>query len=369
MTDILAGQPAIIASFVIDNHIPTTPARAWGDPAGAGRLRERPGDFRVDEQLGFEPEGEGPHWLLRVEKTGCNTARVAELLAAHAGVPGREVGYSGLKDRHAVCTQWFSVPVAGAVDWDAFEHEGIRILERARHRRKLKRGAHRGNRFDIRVACDTLDAAALADRAKKIREQGVPNYFGEQRFGRRYADNARRLAAGGRLSRQQRSMTLSAIRAELFNRVLDERVRQGNWNLALSGEYLNLDGTRSGFRGDGDPGVAARVAALDVHPTGPLYGGGPNPAGGQAAALEEAVLAPHEALCRVLVRQGLRLERRATRCRPRELEWALEDDRVLMMRFALRRGEFATMVLRELVDYEDVTRRGDGDGTGDGIRY
>lgn len=334
-------------------------ARAYGAPTSAGRIRQCAADFRVDEQLGFEASGTGGHLLLQVEKTSLNTVDVVKALAAHAGVAPREVGYSGLKDRHAVCTQWFTVPFSPTVDWRAFVQSGFRILGCERHNRKLKRGAHPANRFRIRVALDRVDAAELDARLRAVRDGGVPGYFGEQRFGRRFEDNARRLLEGGRLPRMQRSMTLSGIRSDLFNRVLDRRVRDGSWNIALPGEYMNLDGTRSGFAATGaDPNIARRVETMDLHPTGPLYGSGSNPASGEAASREEAVMTEFRPWCDVLARAGLKMERRPTRCTVRDLDWRLADHgMILELAFVLRRGQFATSVLREILDYQDVTRR------------
>lgn len=333
-------------------------ARTRGEPGSTGVIRRRPGDFRVEELLGFEASGDGEHVLLHVEKTGLNTADVAAALAAHAGAATRDAGYSGLKDRNAVCNQWFTVPWSSSVDWGAFARDGIRVLAHGRHHRKLKRGAHRANRFRITVTLDRVDAADLEARLAAVRAGGVPNYFGEQRFGRRFESNARRLLDGGRLQRLQRSMTLSGIRADLFNRILDRRVRDGTWRTALPGEYLNLDGTRSGFAAaDGDPDIARRVAEMDLHPTGALYGRGANPAAGEAAAVEASVLDGLRPWCEVLAGAGLKFERRPTRCVVRELDWSLDAGRGLLeLGFVLRRGEFATGVLRELVDYRDVTR-------------
>lgn len=341
-------------------------ARAHGAPASAGRIRRCAADFRVDEQLGFEASGTGGHLLLQVEKTNLNTVDVAKALAAHAGVAPRDVGYSGLKDKHAVCTQWLTVPFSPTVDWRAFAPPGFRILGRERHHRKLKRGAHPANRFRIRAALDEVDAADLDVRLRAVRDSGVPAYFGEQRFGRRFEDNARRLLERDRLPRLQRSMTLSAIRSDLFNRVLDRRVRDGSWNIALPGEYVNLDGTRSGFAATGgDPDIARRVETMDLHPTGPLYGSGSNPASGEAASREDAVMTEFRPWCDVLTRAGLKLERRPTRCTVRDLEWRLTDDgTVLELAFVLRRGQFATSVLREILDYRDVTRAGAGQWPG-----
>lgn len=333
-------------------------ARAMGVPASAGRIRECAGDFRVDECLGFEPSNSGAHMLLQVEKSGLNTIDVAKLLAGHAGTSLRDVGYSGLKDRHAVCTQWFTVPCPPSLDWRGWERPGLRVLRREQHHRKLKRGTHRANRFRLRVVLDTVDAADLDHRLHAVRAGGVPNYFGEQRFGRRFEDNARRLLQGLRLPRLHRSMTLSGIRSDLFNRVLDRRVRVGNWRLALPGEYVNLDGSRSGFAADpGDPDIARRIDVMDLHPTGPLHGAGENPAEGEAAALERAVMGEFRSWCEVLERAGLKMERRPTRCPVHELEWHLDPSgSVLELAFLLRRGQFATSVLREILEYRDMSR-------------
>ena len=335
-------------------------ARAYDLPTTKGRIRQRTADFRVDECLGFEASGDGEHVLLQVEKSGCNTLDVVNILAAHAGSTRRDVGYSGLKDKHAVCTQWFTVRCVSGVDWGALERPGVRILKADRHRRKLRRGSHRANRFLIRAGIDRLDRADLDTRLEHIRSGGVPNYFGEQRFGRRYAENADRLLAGRPLARSQRSLTLSAVRADLFNRVLDRRVRDRNWNVALPGEYVNLDGSRSGFPVlGGDPDIAPRIVSLDLHPTAPLYGAGPNPASGEVASMEAEVLGGHQALCELLVHQGLRMERRPTRIAVRDLQWRVDETgRTLELGFVLGRGQYATSVLREVLDYEDVTRTG-----------
>lgn len=336
-------------------------ARAYGTPMTTGVVRQRVSDFRVDECLGFEASGDGEHVLLQVEKIACNTVDVARMLAMYAGSPLRDVGYSGLKDKHAACTQWFTVHCSAKIPWEALERPGIRILKAARHHRKLKRGSHRANRFRIRIDIDRLDRPDLDDHLDQVRRGGVPNYFGEQRFGRCYADNVRRLLAGKRVTRTDRSMTLSAIRSDLFNRVLDRRVRERSWNVALRGEYVNLDGSRSGFVAqDNDPDVASRIDALDLHPTAPLCGAGLNPAGREVAIMEEDALREHQDLRDLLVCEGLKMERRPTRCMVRDLEWCVDVvNSMLEVRFILGRGQYATSVLREILDYKDVTRTGD----------
>jgi len=193
--------------------------RAFGAPLFHGRLRQCLEDFRVVERLGFDPAGSGDHDWLWVEKTGQNTHWVARSLARHADVAVRDVGYAGLKDRHAVTRQWFSVPRWNSPDWSLLEVKGVEVIDVQRHNKKLRTGAHRGNAFVIVMRGQELDAHAdaIEQRLQVIRERGVPNYFGEQRFGRagtnlRLADE---WASGKRMPRHSRSLAISTIRSFL----------------------------------------------------------------------------------------------------------------------------------------------------------
>ena len=158
-------------------------ARAHGDPLFAARIRSQSTDFDVTEELGFELCGDGEHDYLYIEKTGANTDWVLRQLAAHAAVPAKDVGCAGLKDRHAVTRQWFSVPRWHAPDWAQLEIDGVRLLDQQRHNRKLRRGAHKGNRFRIILRGALPETGSLDARLETIHAHGVPNYFGEQRFG------------------------------------------------------------------------------------------------------------------------------------------------------------------------------------------
>lgn len=329
-------------------------------PVAQGDLRRRPGDFQVDEELGFEPDGEGEHRFLLIEKENANTAWVARRLAAFAGVPARDVGFSGLKDRHALARQWFSVqlPLRAVVDWAMFREPGVRIVASTANRRKLRRGSHRGNRFHIVLRDLAGDREVVAERLTLIGTQGVPNYFGEQRFGRDAGNLAlaASLVEGRRLSRGRRSLALSAARAWLFNQVLDHRVDDGSWRSLLPGDCAGLDGSGSVFAvGEPDDGLLRRAAGLDIHPTGPLWGRGDPGTSGDVEALERAVVQRFEALAGMLERYGLRSERRPLRLAVRDLDWNLEGG-ALAVSFRLARGAFATAVLRELAHYHDTAR-------------
>ncbi len=347
-------------------------------PVLRARMRTEAADFRVDELDSFEPSGEGEHFLLRLEKTGANTAWVANQLARWAGIAPMGVGYAGLKDRHAITTQRFSLhlPKRQAPDLQTLAIEGVRHVDAHWHSRKLGRGALAGNRFAIRLREVSGDRPAIETRLGALAGQGVPNYFGSQRFGRD-GDNieaAKRMFKGARVRREQRSILLSAARSGLFNAVLAERIAQGNWNRGLPGEVWILDGRGSIF--GPEPAEAQieldeRCGRGEIHPTGPLWGRGALRSSADCATLESSIAAGEWAeVCAGLEQAGLNQERRALRLMPRELEWEWGAASDLTLRFSLPSGCYATSVLNALGEVEDVSSNrpiaadsGEGQGT------
>ncbi|HEX5755818.1 MAG TPA: tRNA pseudouridine(13) synthase TruD [Arenimonas sp.] len=327
--------------------------RAFGDSVLSARFRSVPEDFLVEELSGFEPSGEGEHLLLTIEKRGMNTVFAAKQIARWAGISEMGVGYAGLKDRHAVTRQRFSVhlPKRVAPDIDALQSDELRVLDAQWHSRKLPRGALAGNRFELRLRDVRGERPAIALRLQTIATQGLPNYFGEQRFGRD-GDNveaARRMFAGERVRREQRSIYLSAARSEMFNAVLAARVQADNWLGGLDGEVWMLDGRQSVFGPEPmSADLQERVAQLDIHATGPLWGQGEARVAGATRALESDVLEPFADLRAGLEAAGLKQERRALRIRVADLQHAWEADDVLHVSFALPPGSYATGVLAEL---------------------
>ena len=328
--------------------------RAFGSAPLQARLRSVDDDFRVEEILGYDADGSGEHAWLWVEKRGANTDWVARELAKFAGVPPLAVGYAGLKDRHAVTRQTFSVQLPGKADpdWSTLTAEGVRVLAATRHTRKLKRGGLRGNRFVLVLRDVRGDADEAQSRLAQIAARGVPNYFGEQRFGRD-GDNvaqARAMFAGRRADRHRRSLLLSAARAQIFNDVLAERVEQGVWDAALGGEIWSLAGSHSWFGPEPfTPELAARLARFDIHPSGPLWGEGEPPSQAEAGALEREIAARQDELVRGLVAARMSQERRPLRLLPRDLSWRWLDATTLELAFELPAGSYATVVVRELL--------------------
>ena len=331
-------------------------AFAWGGRAAHGNIRVHPADFIVREVLGFTADGEGEHLLVSVRKTNANTHWVARELAKFGRVALRDVGFSGLKDRYAVTDQSFTLPGRGqSLDaWRTFKGEGFEVIGADLHRRKLRRGAHRYNEFEILIRELTAERAVLETTLQRIAVSGVPNYFGVQRFGRdganlhaahRWFDEERPPS-----DRLQRGFALSAARAAIFNAVLSSRVAHGTWAQLSLGDVPNLDGTQSIFTLDSlDQVLLDRCERLDIHPTGPLWGKGELRSAGSVRALELATAAEFDSFAAGLAAQGLEQERRALRLRVQNLQWEFQAEG-LKLCFRLSRGAFATTVLRELVD-------------------
>ena len=321
-------------------------ARAYQLPLTAATIRSTPADFDVTEELGYEFDGEGEHDYLYVEKIGTNTEWLSRQLASFAGVPARDVGYSGLKDRNAVTRQWFSVPRWNSPDWDDVSVEGATVLDVQRHSKKLRRGAHKANHFKIvlRPSKQTEKGSdpfsvPFSEKLRLISAQGVPNYYGEQRFGReganvRLADD---WAAGKRLPRHKRSIVISSARSFLFNEYLHDRVLNGTWDQILPGDIANLDGTGSVFNVDEvDAEIKRRCDEMDLHPAAKLAG--------------EGSMCGHDSWQRAFDKGRVKPGSRSLRLNVRDLSAEVAEDR-LELAFTLGRGAFATSVLREIVHY------------------
>ena len=250
-----------------------------GAPVARGILKAEAADFVVNEDLGFEPCGEGEHIFVRVRKTGENTAWVAGLLADAAGVNRNAVTWAGLKDRHAVTEQWFGIhlPGKGEPDLSVIQSDSIQILQAKRHNKKLRVGYLKGNHFTLRLT-GLEQADDLEARLQAIASQGVPNYYGEQRFGRdgNNLDAAKAMFAGKRIKdRNKRSLYLSAARSMLFNAIVSARIEQGLAHQLLAGDCVMLRGSHSIFSEEVlTPELEARLASGDVQLTAPQWGRG-----------------------------------------------------------------------------------------------
>ncbi len=329
---------------------------ALGEPAATGTIRTVPEDFIVEELLGFEPSGAGEHHFLKIEKTGENSEWIAKLLARHAGVKRRDIGFAGLKDRQAKTTQWFSVHLPGKheIDWSAIETATIKLLEQTFHQKKLRRGIHKGNRFKLTIRDLEGDKGQIEMRLRQISEMGVPNYFGLQRFGieGRNIKSAEALFKGEIKvrDRAKKGFYLSAARSFIFNSLVAERIQQDSWNKLLEGDVAQFDGSGSCFKvTEVDESILSRQQSMDIHPTASMWGRGELMTTGQAAEQEQSVADRSPLLRDGLVKVGLEQSRRATRLAVKELTWVFSEETVLEINFLLPSGGFATAVLNELI--------------------
>lgn len=334
-------------------------------------------DFIVNELMAIDFANEGEHLWLHLEKTHLNTAYVAKLLAKWAEIPAHDVSYSGLKDRHAVTSQWFSLrlpkkiapeqPFTDFIKTWLNPDETITLLAEHWHNKKLQRGTHKFNRFIITLKQVVGDTSAINAQLEQIKVNGIPNYFGEQRFGQDDGnlDKALELFATGRVNgrklnpkfdRDKISYYLSSARSELFNAVVAKRVALGTWNtpINISDEVFNLAGTNSIFIVESESETAeilARLASHDIHLTAPMWGAGELATRGEVAELEKSVIASndrYQQLATGLENKGLKQQRRAIRLLPQQMAWRWEDDS-LILDFELPSGSFATSVVAMLM--------------------
>ena len=305
-------------------------------------------DFIVTELPLQLPGGEGEHVWLDIEKNGANTVFVAQQLAEAAGVQDRDVGYAGLKDRYAITRQWFSIylPKGETPDLTGLQHPEFKVLRQSRHVKKLRPGDLQGNRFRIVLRDVTGDPGvmtAIEANLQAVAAQGVPNYFGAQRFG---FDGGNVEQGRAMLAREirvrnpkKKGIYLSAVRSFVFNEVLALRIRQGLWGQTLPGDVMDEAG----------------------RPTGPLWGRGRVTTTGQAQALEMGVAERHASLCDGMEHAGLDQERRALVVRPADMSWEWPQAGQLVLAFSLPAGTYATSVLNEILRTTEPDRHADGE--------
>jgi tRNA pseudouridine13 synthase len=343
-----------------------------GKPDASALIKQQFTDFLVDEELGFPLTGEGEHLYLRVKKTDVSTIDVARRLAAVTDSTIAGIGYCGMKDKRAQCTQWFSIALSRDQESSLaeFENEAIAILETQRNSRKLKIGSHKTNHFNITLREVSGSQTALNEKLSSIEDVGIANYFGSQRFGRQMSNLTQVLqlmrselnpAVGERPRRFVRNrrhkngMLYSAARAYLFNQLLSRRLQQENWNSYVPGDVLNLDGTNRYFMvaaAEWDDELQARLECFDIHVSGPLAGV-QDPKDkyvchDEAADIEDGVLREFPLLVDGLRHFQLKAARRPLRFTPGALAWQWLAPRELNLQFTLPRGSYATSFLREV---------------------
>ncbi|GAL10434.1 tRNA pseudouridine 13 synthase [Vibrio astriarenae] len=338
---------------------------AFGKPSAKAKIKAQAADFVVIEDLGFELAGEGEHLMVRIQKTGENTAFVANELAKACGVASKAVSWAGLKDRHAVTEQWLSVhlPTGETPDFSAFlaQYPSIKILDITRHNKKLRPGDLIGNAFTLRLT-EVSDVTEVEARLEKVKQLGVPNYFGAQRFGREGNNllEARRWGRDNVRTRNQnkRSLYLSAARSWIFNRIVSDRIEQGLFEQVIQGDVI----AQQGVAGFSAPVAKAQIESLNsefssgtISITAALAGDNALPTAEAALAIEQPIVDQEADLMALIRGNRMRHERRSIALKPQDLCWEVEGDSITLS-FSLDAGSFATSIVRELVEEIPVER-------------
>ncbi|MBA6232442.1 MULTISPECIES: tRNA pseudouridine(13) synthase TruD [unclassified Colwellia] len=333
----------------------------YTQPESTGQLRSEMSDFKVFERLPFEPCGEGEHLFIHIRKTGANTLVVARELAKYFKVKEGLVSYAGLKDRFAVTEQWFGIHLPGKTVYDLsnLAIEGVEVLSVKRHNKKLRIGALSGNRFEL-VLRKVSNIDDVLRRWAAVSQFGVPNYFGEQRFGINGGnlDRALELFQGKKVKdKKKRGLYLSAARSEIFNQIISQRIENNQFESLSIGDVFMLSGTQSVFLAEAiDKTIMQRFQEKDIDLTAALWGAGELMSQGESQQLEQEIANEYSDFCQGLVKFGLKQERRRIRLSLTEGQITAENDTITLS-FFLPSGCYATTILRELINYQDMTER------------
>ena len=321
-----------------------------------GKLKVCPEDFEVVEVPAYSPSGEGEHVFAWIEKRGLGTRDAVQRLCEVLGVEVRDAGWAGLKDRQALTRQWISLGGTTAEAVSRAEVEGLRVLEATHHTQKLRVGHLKANRFTIRLR--DFDPARMNDaRAvlKRIERDGLPNYYGEQRFGRD-GDNARRALAWVRGQERaprslfHRKLQMSALQSEIFNRFVADRVETSTLGEVSAGEIAKKHATGGLFVVEDAEAEQRRVEAWEISATGPIFGAKMRWPEGPALAREQRLLADAELTLSELAKWK-RIgpgTRRFVRVPVSELRAELAEN-TLHLEFTLPAGSYATILVREIL--------------------
>jgi tRNA pseudouridine13 synthase len=329
----------------------------YGHPELSGTIKSSPMDFEVSEQLGFEPGGAGEHLFLYVQKTNLTTHEMIEQLAGRLAMKPRDIGYSGLKDKHAITRQWLSLHLPGAKQKPKIEdHESYQVLRAEWHDKKLRVGVHRSNEFNVIIRDVKGQSESLNQKIVQIRDSGFVNYFGQQRFGQqqdnveqaiRVLNNRHKLK---RLSRNKKSLYISALRSELFNQIMARRIQQGIWQQPIDGDAYMLAGTQSVFTEDLSEEIIKRYHEKDIHCGISLYGIGMSRLQGEAERLEQEVIHSQEQIKHTLEDLDIKRSLRSNRALVDNFYVSHEAaENIIRVQVTLGKGSYLTTLLNHFI--------------------
>ncbi len=329
----------------------------YGEIHLTGVIKSSAADFQVTEKLGFKPSGEGEHLFLYVEKNNLTTHQLIEQVARVTGLNCKNIGYAGLKDKHAITRQWISLHLPGAkCKPEIPDTENYQVLESAWHDKKLRVGIHRSNSFDVVVREITGQSDDFETRIEKLSKHGFANYFGQQRFGQKQDNVEQALRVlnnrhkAKRLNRNKKSLYLSALRSELFNRILASRIGQGIWQQPVEGDVFMLAGSQSVFSESLNHEILKRYSDKDIHSAISLFGTGESRLSARALDIEQQVIKQNPEIADTLIRNKIKRSFRANRALVSALQADFNAERTeLRIRVELEKGFYLTTLLNHLL--------------------
>lgn len=335
-------------------------AYPYGTALVSGTIKAQAADFRVVENLGFEPSGEGEHLFLLVKKSGLSSHELIDALARDFKLKPRDIGYSGLKDKLAVTQQWLSLHMPGQMNqFEMPEISGYTVLQQGWHHRKLKPGTHRTNSFEVIIRNLEGFTEHSSRQIDSIKSSGMANYFGQQRFGERLDNVSRAIQAFSnprktrKLSRNKRSLYLSALRSHLFNQVLSSRIESGHWQQPVEGDVFMLSGSQSNFQEALSDDIQSRYQSFDLSSSASLFGEGNSKLADQAAAIENRVFSEHSEIVESLLRLKAKLQMRPIRVAVEDLNVEYQEkEKTLLIKATLPSGSYFTTLLNHFIDIQ-----------------
>ncbi len=332
----------------------------YGAATCSAALKSTPDDFEVEENLGFEPSGDGEHLFLWIEKRGLGTMELIERLTREYALNPSLFGHSGLKDRHALTRQWLSLHLPGKTSpISTLDGDGYRVIRQLRHHKKLRPGTHRSNSF--RICLRQLDVLSddTRQQIEDITSHGFANYFGRQRFGRNQDNVQQALAQLGkrRLPRSRKSLYLSSLRSHLFNQILARRIELDYWQEPVDGDVFMLRGSHSIFSDPLDTDLIDRYRQMDISSCASLYGAGRNLMSAQALDIEQQLFAQHADIIDCLERHSSKLQMRPLRVAAEAFNHDYDAAAgTLRLELSLPAGSYVTSLLEHFVVLNDVSQ-------------
>lgn len=329
----------------------------YGNPSLSGIIKQQPEDFIVNEELGFSLNGSGEHLFLYIQKKQLTTAQLIDEISKVVGVPARQIGYSGLKDKQAITRQWVSIQLPGAKQMPEIpDTENYQVLESGWNDKKLRVGVHKRNSFEITIRELKGQSDNLQEVVQKIKDHGFANYFGEQRFGRQQDNVSQALAVLGhrhklkRLSRNKKSIFISALRSELFNQILNSRIQQNLWMAPVNGDVFMLAGSQSIFSEALSDEIHKRYIEQDIHSALSLAGSGESKITLDAKEIEDTVLSLNPEISQLLNDLEVKRSVRANRSQVSDFSIQLNEDATsLVVKVALEKGVYLTSLLQHFI--------------------